>query len=88
MSSDIDAMFKREDEDNGFDAETGEIHEEKPAKRTGTRAAAKVKDAAASTMKAAVDEGLIDQPADNATIIDDAEYSPAGGDDYNEELPV
>lgn len=87
MSSDIDAMFKREDDDNGFDAETGEIHEEKP-KRTGTRAAAKVKDAAANTMKAAVDEGLIDQPADNATIIDDAEYSPAGGDDYNEELPV
>lgn len=87
MSSDIDAMFKREDEDNGFDPETGEIHEEKPAKRSGTRAAAKVKDAAAATMKAAVDEGLIDQPADNATIIDDAAYS-AAGEDYNDDIPV
>lgn len=90
MSSDLDRMFKNEDESDGIDYETGEVLEQAPAKRTGTRAAAKVKDAAAATMQAAVQEGLIDAPQDNVTTITDAEYSeaePVGGYD-DDEIPV
>jgi len=87
QSTDLDAMFKNEDDDNGFDAETGEIREAAP-KRTGTRAAAKVKDAAAATMQAAVDEGLISVPAENVTTIDDAEYSEEAPSYDDDEIPV
>lgn len=89
MSSDLDAMFKNEDDGAAVDYETGEITEAVPAKRTGTRAANKVKDAAAATMQAAVSEGIIDLPATDVTNISDAEYSesPAGGYD-DDEIPV
>lgn len=92
----LDRLANHDDKVAGIDYENGEVldGEAAPAatpkpKRTGTRAANKVKDAAAATMQAAVSEGLIDQPADNVTTISDAEYSeaPAGG--YgDEDIPV
>jgi recombination protein RecT len=98
----LERLAAYDDKTEGFvDTETGEIIEgAAPAepKKRGTRASRAVKaagsDAAAATMKAGVDEGLIG--GDKGTTITDATYTESGTDDTGqdegyfeeEEIPV
>lgn len=99
----LERLSALDDKNEGFiDHETGEIIEghsdEAPKKGRGTRASRAVKkattgDPAATTMKAAIDEGLVDDPNGGAI---DADYTEVGGDagqddgEYydEEEIPV
>jgi recombination protein RecT len=94
----LERLANYDDATDGFDSETGEIIEakavtEKP--KVQTRASAKVKaasmpNAAAETMRAAVEEGLIDQPMVN---VSEAEFTEDESIPYqyeydSQEIPI